>query len=84
MEMSTLTIDLPKALAEAIQNQNVSLEEIQTVIVKALEDWLQSRAGPEGENGQDARRSRFGTSAAPFAEKLIEENRALFERLAQL
>jgi len=83
-EMSTMTIELPKALTEAIQDQAISLEELQAVIVKAVEDWLQSRPDLLSRHGQSAGSARFGASAVPFADKLIAENRRLFERLAQL
>jgi hypothetical protein len=82
--MSTMTIELPEILTEAIQDQKVSLIELQPVIIKAVEDWLQNRPVHKPGNGQDAGRSRFGTSAVLFTEKLITENRSLFERLADL
>lgn len=82
--MSTLTIELPQTLLETIQDQNVPFEEVQAVIVKAVDEWLQSRSAAGKADEQDAKRSRFATSATPFTEKLIRENRDLFERLAQL
>jgi hypothetical protein len=82
--MSTMTIELPEILTEAIQDQKVPLIELQSVIIKAVGDWLQSRPVQKPGNGQDAGRSRFGTSAVLFTETLITENRSLFERLAKL
>lgn len=82
--MGIMTIELPNVLVEAIHDQDVSLEEIQPVIVKAVEDWLQNRPNLRRGNGQKAARSRFEANAVPFTEGLIAENRTLFKRLAQL
>jgi len=83
-EMSIMTIELPNVLVEAIHDQDVSLEEIQPVIVKAVEDWLQNRPNRKTGAAENVRSSRFEEDATRFANKLIAQNRELFEQLAAL
>jgi len=71
----TLTIELPDTLAEQFREREISKEEIEAVVLAALEIRL---AGQLAENG-----GRFGESAVPFVRRLIAQNRELFETLAQ-
>lgn len=82
--MSTLIIELPERLTDEINRHNISKEQVYRFIVQAIEVWL--RTAPEAMSEGDAHetRSRFSESAVPFIEKLIQENRQLFERLAEL
>lgn len=71
----TLTIDLPDSLIEQFKERQISEEELRAVAIAALEIWL---AGQHSKNG-----GRFAESAVPFVRRLIEENRQLFDTLAQ-
>jgi hypothetical protein len=71
----TLTIELPEALSAQFRERNIPEPEIRAVALAALEIWL---AQPPTENGK-----RFGDSAVPFAQRLISQNRELFEALAK-
>jgi hypothetical protein len=83
--MSTLTIELPETLAQVVRTHNVPVEEVQAVAVIAVENWLRIRPDKIAKgNGHENGHSRFSASAVPFVEKLIQENRGLFERLARL
>ena len=83
--MSTLTIELPETLAQAVRTRNVPVEEVQAVAVIAIENWLRIRSDRVAKGiGFGEGRSRFSASAVPFVEKLIQENCELFEQLARL
>jgi len=83
--MSTLTIELPETLSQVVRTRNVPVEEVQAVAVIAVENWLRIRSDRVAKgHGQGKGRSRFRASAVPFVEKLIQENRELFEQLARL
>ena len=84
--MSQITLDLPEDIVAEIEGQHISQEEVYHVVLRAIRDWLDQRAAvsnlrPEELNTPS---SRFAESAIPYADKLIEENRTLFERLAKL
>jgi hypothetical protein len=84
--MSQITLDLPEDIAAEIQGQQISEEELYLVVLRAIRIWLDHRgehlvADPQRANTPTA---RFAESAIPYADKLIEENRTLFERLAKL
>jgi hypothetical protein len=84
--MSQIMLDLPKEIAAEIENQQISEEEVYDVVLRAIREWLDQRAEASRLDSGSASKlaSRFSESAIPFAEKLIEENRTLFERLAKL
>ncbi|OGO42594.1 MAG: hypothetical protein A2Z04_03300 [Chloroflexi bacterium RBG_16_57_9] len=82
--MQTLTIELPEPLAEEIYDRNISNEQVYSFIVQAVELWLRSGLATPQESENNGVPSRFGKSAVPFVEQLINENRELFERLARL
>ena len=84
--MSQITLDLPKDIAAEIEGQKISEEEVYDVVLRAIRDWLDHRAEVSNLASEAANisPSRFAESAIPYADKLIEENRTLFERLAKL
>ena len=84
--MSQITLDLPEDITAEIEGQHISQEEVYHVAVRAIRDWLDQRAEVSTRALEDASAasSRFAESAIPFADRLIEENRTLFERLAKL
>lgn len=71
----TLTIDLPDSLTRQFRERLIPEKEIQSIVVAALEIWL---AQEDATNG-----GRFAESAVPFVQRLIAQNRTLFETLAQ-
>lgn len=75
--MTTITLDLPLSLTEQLVQRQIAEEEIKAVALAAIELWL---AQPTTETEQSG---RFSQSAVPFARHLIQQNRELFETLAQ-
>lgn len=71
----TLTIDLPDSLTRQFRERQIPEKEIQSIVVAALEIWL---AQEDATNG-----GRFAESAVSFVQRLIAQNRTLFETLAQ-
>ena len=71
----TITMELPETLTSQFQERRIPEKEIKAFVVAALEVWL---AQPPEENT-----SSFEQSAVPFTQRLIAQNRALFEKLAQ-
>ena len=84
--MSQITLDLPEDIAAEIQGQHISEEEVYHVVLRAIRIWLDHRGEGSAADPKLANTpaSRFAESAIPYADKLIEENRTLFERLAKL
>lgn len=81
--MTTLTLQLPEPLTQALYQHHVSQEQLHTVVINAIEDWLrhlQSSARPK----ETLPVSQFTDSAIPFVEQLLDHNQSLFERLAKL
>ena len=71
----TLAIELPSTLSEEFRLRQIPEKEIKAVVVAALEIWMaQQPINPE---------NRFSESAVPFVQKLISQNRELFESLAK-
>jgi hypothetical protein len=77
---STITLELPEALASQMDEQRVSEQELQAVLTAMLETWLAQRAGIQE---AVAKPGRFSRSAIPFARRLVAQNRTLFEELAK-
>lgn len=71
----TLTIELPEMLTEQLRARAIPEKEAEAVAIAALEIWL---AQPSTASG-----NRFSESAVPFVQRLIAQNRELFEKLAQ-
>ena len=84
--MSQITLELPEDIAAEMQGQQISEEEVYDVVLRAIRIWLDQRAEVSSVDSEEGRlpASRFAQSAIPFADKLIEDNRPLFERLAKL
>jgi hypothetical protein len=73
----TLTIELPDRLIEQFHDRQIPDEELKAVAIAALEIWLAAQEQHSTNGG------RFAVSAVPFTQRLIAENRELFEALAQ-
>jgi predicted transcriptional regulator len=83
--MATLTIELPDELAAELKARQIREDAICQIVVQAIEDWLRRLdvgSAPTTENANE-RSSPFAESAIPFIDQLIDENRSLFDRLAQ-
>ena len=81
--MATLTVELPEDLIIELNEQQVSNEFIDVLIEQTLRTWLRKTSEMPSKSEIDPM-SPFGHSAVEFTERLIDENRELFERLAQL
>ena len=83
--MATLTIELPDELMTELNDRHVSDELIHLLVVQTIKAWLRKVPEISSElEAQDGHPSPFAKSAISFAEQLIDENRTLFERLAEL
>lgn len=78
----TLTIELPETVTRELDDRRISSQQIRAFVIEAIEAWLRLQPD-ESETATVAEPSRFGASAVPFVEKLVSENRALFQQLAQ-
>lgn len=77
--MTTLTLQVPDTLAQQLRQQQIGEKEIQTIVIATLETWLATL----GQNPMPHNSERFSESGATFARRLIQQNRELFETLAQ-
>jgi len=85
--MSTITIRLPEEIAAKLDDTAIDSEQLNSFLVSAVNAWLLRRQQSEIASRQAVRRAwseAFQESAVPFADQLIDENRALFEELARL
>ncbi len=83
--MATLTIEVPDELITELKEHQVSSELIDLLVAQTIRVWL--RKTPKmslKHEARDGSPSPFAESAISFAEQLIDENRPLFERLAEL
>ncbi len=80
----TLTIELPESLAQELSSRHVTPHQIRAFVLQAIEAWLRVQSSNPSLGLTQEGASRFGESATPFVEKLVRENRELFERLAVL
>ena len=71
----TLTIELPEKLNQQFRERQIPEKEINAVVLAVLEVWLAERPSTKND--------RFTESAIPFVQRLIVQNRELFEMLAQ-
>lgn len=71
----TLTIELPETLTEQLRALSIPDKEAEAVAIAALEIWLAQKPSVSG--------NRFSESAVPFVQRLIVQNRELFEAMAQ-
>ena len=79
----TMTIELPESVAQEIEQRHISDGQVRAFVIQVVEAWLRVQSR-ENVPGSENPASRFAESATPFAEKLVGENRELFERLAKL
>lgn len=83
--MSTITVRLPDDVAEKLRAAPINDEQLNAFLVSAVNAWLARRQN-RSTSSEVVRRSwaeAFQESAVPFADRLIDENRALFEELAR-
>lgn len=81
--MDTITVRLPEVIATQLETELISQEELNSFLVTAVKVWLMRRERLPGEI-QHPWSEAFQESAVAFVDQLIDENRALFEELAQL
>jgi len=81
--MTTLTIELPEELTVALHDRQIPDRVVHQFVGQAVKLWLQSDSLLTSQ-GSGASSSMFSESALPFVERLLDENQALFERLATL
>jgi hypothetical protein len=79
--MTTLTLELPDALARQLKQKQIGEQEVKAVALAALEIWLAQAAQPT--EAVRSSQGRFAESAVPFVRRLISQNRQLFEILAR-
>jgi hypothetical protein len=83
--MTTITITLPDAVARQLEAEHISQQQLDAVVVAALQTWLHHRQGSQDMGGQERPWSEaFQECADDFIDQLIDENKALFEELARL
>ncbi len=75
--MTTLTIEFPDELAEHIQNHSISKEHLKTTILHFIKLYI-------SEYGTSDSKNQPWSSGTEFANRMIANNRKLFEELAQL
>jgi hypothetical protein len=73
--MTTLTLELPPQLAQALAARRIGEQEAQRIALAALELSVQRGISPVPTSP--------GEGAAGFARNLIDANRSLFEELAR-
>jgi len=81
--MDTITVRLPKVIATQLETELISQEELNSFLITAVKVWLMRRERFSDET-QHPWSAAFQESAVAFVDQLIDENRALFEELAQL
>ena len=83
--MAILTIELSDELAAELNDRQVSDEFIRLLVAQTIEAWLRKTPKVSSKSeSEDGQASPFAGSANAFIEQLIDENRTLFERLAEL
>lgn len=83
--MATLTIELSDELMTELNDRQVSDEFIHLLVTQTIEAWLRKTPKvPSNSESEDGQASPFAESAIIFIDQLIDENRTLFERLAEL
>ncbi len=82
--MDRITIELPESVTQELDHRHISDQQVREFVVQAVEAWLRVKDQGEEEKKNPKSKSRFAESAIPFAERLVRENRAIFEQLAGL
>ncbi|MCP3956728.1 MAG: hypothetical protein GY719_02630 [bacterium] len=79
--MTTFTVELPDHLAARLATKAGARRRVESFLVGAIEVWL----GRQRETSGDASTwsGAFENSADDFVDQLIDDNRDLFEELAQ-
>jgi hypothetical protein len=77
--MSTLTVELPEALARELEQSGISLQQVEQLIVQLVQAYLDERQrAPTG----GAQNPTVDSTGAAFARRVIANNRELFLELA--
>jgi len=81
--MDRIIVRLPEEIALQLEAEHIGEEELDSFLIAAVRAWLRRRRAA----GKETRLlwpEAFQESAVAFVDQLIDENRALFEELAQL
>jgi hypothetical protein len=81
--MNTITVRLPEVIATQLEAERISQEDLNAFLIAAVKVWLMRRERPPKETRRPWSRA-FQESTVAFVDQLIDDNRALFEELAQL
>ena len=81
--MDTITVRLPEVIATQLEVERISEEDLNTFLTAVVKVWLMRRERLPEET-QHPWSEAFQESAVAFVDQLIDENRVLFEELAQL
>lgn len=82
--MDKVAIELPESVTQELDNRHIPLQRVRMFVVQAIEAWLRVQDQQDTADPNAQPPSRFSESALPFAEKLVNENRELFEQLSKL
>jgi len=79
----TMTIELPESVAQELDQRHISNLQVRAFVIEVVEAWLRIQSREQDTDSLN-REPRFNQSAVLFAEKIVRENRDLFEQLAKL
>ena len=85
--MTTITITLPDEVATQIEAEHISQQQLDAFVVTAVKVWLHRRQVSKDMSHVVRERpwsEAFHGCADDFIDRLIDENKALFEELAHL
>ena len=85
--MTTITITLPDEVATQIEAEHISQQQLDAFVVTAVQVWLHRRqVSKDMAPGVPERpwSEAFQECADDFIDRLIDENKALFEELSRL
>ena len=75
--MSAITVEFSDSLAQQIDEQRISNDQLQTAILEFIRLYVRAHAKRIAEN-------KTNTDGAEFARRIFSDNRQLFEELARL
>lgn len=81
--MEKITLKFPEDIAMQLEADQINEEELDLFLIAAVKVWLRRRKTVRKETPPSWSEA-FRESAVAFVDQLIDENRALFEELAQL
>lgn len=81
--MDRIIVRLPEEIAMQLEAEHIGEEELDSFLIAAVKAWLKRRRAA-GKETRPLWPEAFQESAVAFVDQLIDENRALFEELAQL